>query len=96
MKNQALFSSKDKSKKLKCCLLQFLFGALRVKKGKRDTFPYFSVKHLVTSHWNHLAQKIEMRGHNNVFMENYRNDSLNPTYLELWFFFKYVALKILY
>ena len=31
MKNQALFSSKHKSKKLKCCLLQFLFGALRVK-----------------------------------------------------------------
>ena len=31
MKNQALFSSKDMSKKLKCRLLQFLFGALRVK-----------------------------------------------------------------
>ena len=31
MKYQALFSSNDKSKKLKCCLLQFLFGALRVK-----------------------------------------------------------------
>ena len=31
MKNQALFSSKDKSKKLKCRLLQFLFGALMVK-----------------------------------------------------------------
>ena len=31
MKNQALFSSKGKSKKLKCCLLQFLFGTLRVK-----------------------------------------------------------------
>ena len=30
MKNQALFSSKDKSKKLKCRLLQFLFGAFRV------------------------------------------------------------------
>ena len=30
MKNQALFSSKDKSKKLKCGLLQFLFGALRL------------------------------------------------------------------
>ena len=30
MKNQALFSSKDESKKLKCCLLQLLFGALRV------------------------------------------------------------------
>ena len=31
MKNKALFSSKDKSKKLKRRLLQFLFGALRVK-----------------------------------------------------------------
>ena len=31
MKNQALFSLKDDSKKLKCRLLQFLFGALRVK-----------------------------------------------------------------
>ena len=32
MKNQALFSSKDKNEKLKCRLLQFLFGVLR---GKR-------------------------------------------------------------
>ena len=31
MKNQTLFSPKDKSKKLKCRLLQFLFGALRVR-----------------------------------------------------------------
>ena len=31
MKNQALFSSKDNSKKIKCCLLQFLCGTLRVK-----------------------------------------------------------------
>ena len=31
MKKQALFSWKGKSKKLKCRLLQFLFGALRVK-----------------------------------------------------------------
>ena len=30
MKNQVLFSLKDKSKKLKSRLLQFLFGALRV------------------------------------------------------------------
>ena len=30
MKNQALFSSKDKSQKIKCRLLQFLFSALRV------------------------------------------------------------------
>ena len=46
MKHKALFSSKDKSKKLKCRLLQILFGALRVKsetvtikhKCKSDTF----------------------------------------------------------
>ena len=31
MKNQALFSSKDKSKILNCHLLQFLLGALKVK-----------------------------------------------------------------
>ena len=31
MKNRALFSSNDKSKKLKCRLLHFLFGTLRVK-----------------------------------------------------------------
>ena len=31
MKHQALFSLKDKTKKFKCRLLQFLFGALRVK-----------------------------------------------------------------
>ena len=35
MKNQVLFSSKDKSKKLKCCLLQFLFGALGVKQKQK-------------------------------------------------------------
>ena len=31
LKHKALFSSKDKSKKLKCRLLQFLYGAVRVK-----------------------------------------------------------------
>ena len=30
LKHQALFSSNDRSKKLKCHLLQFLFGTLRV------------------------------------------------------------------
>ena len=30
MKSQALVTSKDKSKKSKCQLLQFLFGALKV------------------------------------------------------------------
>ena len=38
MKNQALFSSKDKVKKLKCRLLQFLFGALQVKNSFYFTF----------------------------------------------------------
>ena len=30
MKHQALFTQKVKSNKIKCCLLQVLFGALRV------------------------------------------------------------------
>ena len=38
MKNQGLFSSKDKSKKLKCRLLQFLLGALRVKSVQMCVF----------------------------------------------------------
>ena len=41
MKNQALSSSKDKSKKLKCRLLQFLFRALRVN-SFGDHWPYSS------------------------------------------------------
>ena len=41
MKNQALFASKDKSKKLKCCPLQFLFGALRVRGKIMHTFINF-------------------------------------------------------
>ena len=32
MKHQALFSSKDKSKKIKCRLLQILYDALRVNR----------------------------------------------------------------
>ena len=46
MKNQALFSSKDKSKKLKCCLLQFLFGTLRVN---WKTLPFLAKKNFVKS-----------------------------------------------
>ena len=34
LKHQALISSKDKNKKLKCRLLQFLFSALRVRSQK--------------------------------------------------------------
>ena len=35
MKNLALFSLEDKSKELKCRLLQFLFGALRINETRR-------------------------------------------------------------
>ena len=36
LKNQTLFSSKDKVKKLKCRLLQFLFGALGLRRGTKE------------------------------------------------------------
>ena len=38
MKNQTLFSMKEKIKKLKCHLLQFLFGFLRVKRILQSKF----------------------------------------------------------
>ena len=44
MKNQALFSWKDKSKKLKCRLLQFLFGPLRVK---HDADPFTMLSEVI-------------------------------------------------
>ena len=37
MKHQDLFSLKDKRKKIKCHLLQILYGALRVKLYDRHT-----------------------------------------------------------
>ena len=43
MKNQALFSSNDKSKKLKCRLLQFLFAAHIEKKKKKLCICTFDV-----------------------------------------------------
>ena len=38
MKYQASFSLKDKSEKLKCRLLQFLFGALKVNCNSANSF----------------------------------------------------------
>ena len=46
MKNQALFSSKDKSKKLKCCPLQFLCGILRIKHVKMSTVQLEPILHI--------------------------------------------------
>ena len=57
MKNQALFSSNDRSKKLKCHLLQFLLGALRVnfykyciayKKSLKKSHSYLEICKRVT------------------------------------------------
>ena len=44
MKNQALLSSKDISKKLKCRLLQFLFGALRVNANEIHHYNHKNLK----------------------------------------------------
>ena len=37
MKNQSLFSLKDKSKKVKCRLLYFLLGALRLRERQTES-----------------------------------------------------------
>ena len=48
MKHQALFPWKDKSKKIKCCLLHFLFGALRVNSSLHDQLNRFiSNQHII-------------------------------------------------
>ena len=58
MKNQALFSSKDKSKKLICHLLQFSFGFLRVKAAKikraefANSIDLDEVAHIDSPHMN--------------------------------------------
>ena len=56
MKYQALFSSKDKSKKIKCRLLQFLFGALSVK-GRSELIFVSARQHMLISN-NSLVWKI--------------------------------------
>ena len=65
MKNQSLFSSKDKSEKLKCRLLQFLFGALRV-------IFQLHVKQVVTPHYNHLGVTDLMKSHNIFLAQLYQ------------------------
>ena len=44
MKNEALFSWKDKSKTLKCGLLQFLLDALRAKQNVLSKIYVLSLK----------------------------------------------------
>ena len=51
MKNQALFSSKDKSKNSKCRLLQLLFGDLRVNLADKSVSSLFLLRyHFNQSH----------------------------------------------
>ena len=51
MKNQTLFSSKDRSEKLKCRLLQFLFGALRVNTPEPEELTHIALSfHSVSRH----------------------------------------------
>ena len=54
MKNQALFSLKDKSKQLRCDQLQILFGALRVNLHTGWCYFLFHAKKLAGS-WRHAA-----------------------------------------
>ena len=51
MKNQAFFSSKDKSKKLKFGLLQFLYSALRVNQD-----PFFNMLFRSKDTFNNIMQ----------------------------------------
>ena len=44
LESQVLFSSKDKSKKLKCRLLQFLLGALRDRTRKALNFHLYQME----------------------------------------------------
>ena len=48
MKDQVFFSSKDKSKKLKCRLLLFLIGALRINKLRSPSSFIFSIPNYYT------------------------------------------------
>ena len=55
LKHQALFSSKDKSKILKCRLLQFLFGALRVNNVGKHCFMRHAVFTLLQIHMDTVS-----------------------------------------
>ena len=64
MKNQALFSSKVKSKKLKCHLLQFLFGTSRgnmvYNLPQEITINFFSLKEINQKRVSKLFIKLKV------------------------------------
>ena len=61
MKHQVLFSSKDKRKKLKCRLLQFLFSALRVKCAMLPNSTIYSLIQMKCQGGNKYALSITVK-----------------------------------
>ena len=61
MKNQALFSLKDKGKKLKCRLLQFLFGTLWVMLAFKKVLAAIVVTLMLVSAWVLVSHFIVLR-----------------------------------
>ena len=61
MKHQGLFSTKDKCKKLKCRLLQFLFGALRIKiqpQNRTVSINVFQALTAVLDYFSHFCSSL--------------------------------------
>ena len=75
--NQALFSSKDKIKKLKCRLLQFLFGVLRVNENLAQT-----ELHNITNESSTLTPKVGVRSSQYLdgYIYIYKKTELIPLY----------------
>ena len=86
-KNQAFFSLKDKSKKLKCCLLQFLFGTLRFKNNSEIFFLVLNKNIHCNPLIKSVSEAVLMMDHNICFlsinMEYYPQIiPVTPSYLE--------------
>ena len=79
--NQALFSSKDKIKKLKCRLLQFLFGVLRVNENLAQT-----TLHNITNKSSTLTPKVGVRSSQYldgyIYIKNGAHPSIFAAYIQ--------------
>ena len=84
MQNQALFSSKDKSKKLKCRLLQILFGALRVNLS----IFYFILQSVFRNCINLQKNKRKERGRNALLHREKIIHYLTLTILQISYCFR--------
>ena len=75
MKNQALFSSKDKSKILICRLLKVLFGAIRVN---ISAFPMYTYANKTTILFFRCPNISEYWDANNISFYYTKRQKLNP------------------